>query len=558
MTQEGQDQAATTTQEGQNGMSRLVMPSRIDSADRGSRPPSPRFTGSLSAMTQRPSRASTPGRIAVKPREQDMAAMGTFKRQIDAMEEKVSAQISRAQHQSDKLRDAALARIDAKMASMEGMQPKMERRIAEMSGNFKGLSDEMQSQIRRTDQMDSRLWEWRQKFEEEIRAKFSEIEQNYHQVSSSVRVATASFDDGMKRCGRRLVRLEGLVDERLASVDDINQSLLNLHERTTELEDAKSQDSVLFKSEELSLRSSPAPAPEQPAREDGALVALDSRVTEATQRLQEWQQESHETHARLEAQEERLKSLRTLIEAKEEHYRWLNDRVERADWEGRFKELQAQVKDLDQNRVGHTEELKIAQQRVERQEEAHEAISDQVRRLQERNLALNVDSSSAGPPEELMGMENAGLSEQVTERLSASEEAVKVLTSEVERMSQGDSMLASRVVALVEQLKQVAPKVMQHDSSLRDLAAQTGKLEVELRMEQQSMEETRNLGHLSTSVQARLSRLEVELDRIRLEVEGSETSEASEVEVGDESAPVAEEAKPLSPLSRTRRASSTE
>jgi len=548
-------------QDGQDGMKLAISPgpqTLVDCDDRGSKPPSPRFTNSLSMMTR--SRASTPSRVAVRPREQDMFAMSTFKRQIEAMEEKVGSQISHAQQQSDKLRDAALARIDAKMANMEALQPKSDRRIAEMSGNFKGLSDEMQAQIRRIDQMDSRLSERRHQFEEEIRAKFSEIEQNYQQISSSVRVASASNDDSMKRCGRRLVRLEGLVDERLASAEDVNQSLLNLHARTTELEDARNQDSVLFKTEELALQSAPAPSLEQPAGERGALVALESRMTDATQKLHEWQQESHEVHARLEAQEERLKSLRTLMETKEDHYRWLNDRVERADWEGRFKEIQAQVKDLEQNRVGHTEELKLAQQRVERQEEAHEAMGDQVRKLQERTLALNVEGNGAGmhlptPAELLVGMDNEGSSSQIAERLSASEESIKALTSEMERIGQGDSVLASHVGTLVAQLKQVAPKVMQHDASLRDLSAQAGKLEVELRMEQQALEEARSLGKLSDSVQARLTRLEVETDRIRLEVEGSE---ASDSEVDDALAPVSEEAEYKAPCATKRRASSTE
>eukprot|EP00930_Biecheleria_cincta_P096909 TRINITY_DN88681_c0_g1_i1.p1 TRINITY_DN88681_c0_g1~~TRINITY_DN88681_c0_g1_i1.p1 ORF type:complete len:545 (-),score=122.49 TRINITY_DN88681_c0_g1_i1:115-1749(-) len=543
-------------QDGQDVMKLAISPGlqTLDSDGRVSKPPSPRFTSSLSAMTR--SRASTPARGAVKPREVDVAAMSTFKRQIDMMEEKVGAQISHALQQSERLRDASLARIDAKITTMESLQPKLDRRIAEMSGNFKGLSDEMQSQIRRIDQMDSRLAERRHQFEEEIRAKFSEIEQNYQQIASSVRVSTASNDDSMKRCSRRLVRLEGLVDERLASSEEVNQSVLNLHARISELEDMRNHDSVLFKSEELALQSSPALPPMQPAGDHGALVALESRMTQATQKLNEWQQESHEVHARLEAQEERLKSLRTLMETKEDHYRWLNDRVERADWEGRFKELQAQVKDLEQNRVGHTEELKLAQQRVERQEEAHEAMSEQVRKLQERTLALNVDSDIAGMPEELLGgMENEGLSSQVTERLSASEESIKALAAEIERIGQGDSMLASRVVTLVEQLKQVAPKVMQHDASIRDLAAQTGKLEVELRLEQQALEEARSLGKLSDSVQARLTRLEVETDRIRLEVEGSE---ASDSEVGDDLAPVSEEAENPAPRATNRRASSTE
>ncbi|CAE8625903.1 unnamed protein product, partial [Polarella glacialis] len=205
---------------------------------RSSRAASPRLTGGLSTMTQyRPRSGSNPGTgrssnysgVAGVHSLQESAILVAVRKQLEAMEEKFTAQINKVQQQSDRLRDAAFSRVDSKMSSMEALQPKLDRRLAELSGNYKGLSDEMQSQIRRIDQMDSRLWEWRHSFEEEIRAKFSELEQNHQQASSAVRLANATSEDSTKRVSRRLQRLEGLEQDRLVSSEDTTQSLLNLH-----------------------------------------------------------------------------------------------------------------------------------------------------------------------------------------------------------------------------------------------------------------------------------------------------------------------------------------
>merc|ERR1712003_380020 len=99
--------------------------------------------------------------------------------------------------------------------NIEMMQPKMDRRLAELSGNYKGLSDETQTQIRRIDQIDTRLWELRHSLEEEIHTKWVEIEQQQQQAASSIRLAAATNDDAVKRSNARMARLEKLIDEKI-------------------------------------------------------------------------------------------------------------------------------------------------------------------------------------------------------------------------------------------------------------------------------------------------------------------------------------------------------
>ena len=101
----------------------------------------------------------------------ESALLAAVRRQIETFEEKVEKQISKLQVQGDKGKDASLARLEEKVSAAEGLQPRVERRLAELSGNFKGLSDEMQAQIRRVDLLDDRRWEWRHQVEDEMQKK---------------------------------------------------------------------------------------------------------------------------------------------------------------------------------------------------------------------------------------------------------------------------------------------------------------------------------------------------------------------------------------------------
>merc|ERR1719401_1414897 len=182
------------------------------------------------------------GALAAAKAAQDNAALAALRRQFEGLEEKLVGQILRVQQQGDRLREAAFSRVDAKMGSMEALQPRFDRKLAELSGNYKGLSDEMQAQIRRIDQMDTRLWEWRHQLEDEMRGKFAEVEQSHQQVNSTIRLGNATNEDSMKRVQNRLRRLEGLIEERLGHSEEVNQGLAALDARLQEVEAARIQD----------------------------------------------------------------------------------------------------------------------------------------------------------------------------------------------------------------------------------------------------------------------------------------------------------------------------
>merc|ERR1712032_1760979 len=91
-----------------------------------------------------------------------------------------------------------------------------DRRLAELSGNVKGLSEEMQSSIRRIDLMSDPLLEWQHQVEEEFRQKCADFEHGCQKISSDIRVNASTVDEIQKRQNQRLQRIEIEFADQLA------------------------------------------------------------------------------------------------------------------------------------------------------------------------------------------------------------------------------------------------------------------------------------------------------------------------------------------------------
>eukprot|EP00443_Scrippsiella_acuminata_P130702 CAMPEP_0115616104 /NCGR_PEP_ID=MMETSP0272-20121206/22962_1 /TAXON_ID=71861 /ORGANISM="Scrippsiella trochoidea, Strain CCMP3099" /LENGTH=573 /DNA_ID=CAMNT_0003052029 /DNA_START=112 /DNA_END=1830 /DNA_ORIENTATION=- len=470
------------------------------------------------------------GSVVAAKAAHENAILTAIKRQMEAMEEKLGGQIVRVQQQGDRLRDAAFSRVDAKMGTMEALQPRFDRKLAELSGNYKGLSDEMQAQIRRIDQMDTRLWEWRHQLEDEVRSKFSEVEQAHQQMNSSIRLASATNEDSVKRINNRLKRLETMVEERLGYSDETNQNLVALDVRLQELESSRIQELAL-----CTVDPTPSTIVSQSdAMDNGtgaSMIVMEAKLAELQHKLEMTLKDSQEVQTRVEAQEERLRSLRTLMDTKDEHYR--NIKFDRQEWESRSKELHSLTQDLEKHRVDHNERLEVYQRRFEHHEKTQEDISDQLRRLQERSY-FNLAEATA-PPEGDIGLGDTTdgavanvaavgfdiashpLMQDCMARLGNSEQRIDYLDNEFQAI-RSDAELAPRVAALVESLKQVAPKVMDQEICVRELHEKVGQLEAKSVLALESEKK-------SDAITDRIGRLEGDVSRLKNEVEGSEAAE---------------------------------
>eukprot|EP00812_Abedinium_dasypus_P007916 NODE_200_length_1824_cov_289.295647.p1 GENE.NODE_200_length_1824_cov_289.295647~~NODE_200_length_1824_cov_289.295647.p1 ORF type:complete len:534 (-),score=156.61 NODE_200_length_1824_cov_289.295647:206-1636(-) len=475
--------------------------------------------------------------------------LAMVRKQMDGLEDKVTGHVARIQQQSDRLRDAALARVDSKMSTMETLQPKLDRRLAELSGNYKGISDEMQAQIRRIDQMESRLWEWRHQLEEEIRGKFAETEQNFQRVAASVRIANASNEDALKRHAARVLRAE----DRLAAHDDATRSLMDLHQQVADLEDRNQAQEALMsiESRDLMPPASRDLGPDSGGADRATVAALEARLHDIAQKMEHMVEESHDIHTRVEVHEERLKTFRTLCEDQESRYRALSDRVERSDWDGRLKELQHSTQLTDQQRSEQTDQIDLLRKKVFANETAFEEQGEQLRRLQERVAAAIVDHD--GDARDVirdalsfnMGVNIGGGDEApLPANLREWMESVKADLQTV----RADTELAPRVATLVGQLTDLAPRVIDQEKCVRSLLERVSRVEEKCRIGKASEPGA------SDAVSARVTRLEVEVERLCAEVECDRSEELR----GRDEAPDLDGAGYVSAANANRRASATE
>lgn len=480
------------------------------------------------------------GAVAVAKAAQESAILTAVRRLLEALEEKLSGQITRVQQQGDRLRDAAFSRVDAKMGNMEGLQSKFDRKLAELSGNYKGLSDEMQAQIRRIDQMDTRLWEWRHQVEDEVRTKFAEVEQSHQQINSVFRLASATNDDSLKRITSRVRRIEGLVEERLSYSDETNQNLVALDTRLQEIEVARIHQLTLGTADQMNqalLLQSQANAAETGTGNNPGLASMESRLLEACKKIDLSSRESQDMQTRVEAQEERLRTLRTLLDTKEEHFR--HNKFDRQDWETRSKELQSVVSELDKQRVAHSEKLEVFTRKFDNQEKSHDEVCDQVRKLQERGY-YNVSESAAPAAEtsevgrEIVaagGATNSGLVPTAADaaaaataaaaaklsvddcaaRIKVAEERMDVVDAELQGVVRSEAELGPRVARIVDTL----PKVVDQEKCIRELHEKVGDLEARA-----NVMVDRGMAH--DQLTSRISRVEVDVNRLKLEIEGVE------------------------------------
>lgn len=413
----------------------------------GSVPP---FSG-----TTTPVRAGMGGGI----RAYENTIMAAMRKQMELLEEKMNAQINRSAVQNERLREASNSRFEAKIAASEGMQPKLDRKLAELSGNIKGLTDEMQSQIRRIDAMDSRLWEWRHEMEEHWRQKSAEIEQNVQVMTSANRVAAANSEDQQKRLNQRLRRLEVNIEERLQQSEVAHDNVMHLEARVEALE-AQRGESLNFLADK---KTSPGTAE---TVQSPAQWQLEQQLADCAEKVEQLTQTSLEAQARVEEHEVRITSMRSKLDSQEQHYRWLGDRVERADWESRFEQIRVSLNDESRKLQETADRVQVGSKKSAVQEQALEELVEQVRGLHEQIFCGGMPNSARqeAPSPAFAGSEMSGAMQDVTSKL---EQRLEVIDAELSSL-RTDS-LAPRVGALVAQLTEVVPKVVEHEREMRDV-----------------------------------------------------------------------------------------
>lgn len=426
---------------------------RLRNAESNLSTPSGKFSLSSSSRTPTAARATSVVQAAARA-SYESALLAAVRRQIEAFEEKVTTQLNRIQSQSERVREAALLRLEEKMTVTEGLQPKFDRRIAELSGNVKGLSDELQAQIRRVDLMDDRNWEWRHQLEEEVRHKYADIEQSVQKVASGVRVMAASVSNDQKRQQQKFQRFEHDLGERSHFQEETREALLSLCTRIEALEEGH--------------------VPHKAAGERGASSTedlasatlyglLDQRLEDLAERVERVFQDSHEVHARVAAQEEQFKTMRTLVNtAREDQSRALSDR-DRGDWESKLEQLRMAVNEISRERLALSERVELLSTRLEYQEQEHDATKEPLA-TREAETAIVVQQ----------------LVEELQERVSEAEVGWRTTQRDLQQLrSQTELTLEAQNAEMMRGLGSAQSALQALDGLQREIATSREKIERE-------------------------------------------------------------------------------
>lgn len=292
--------------------------------------------------------------------------MAAVRREVDHAEARLRGELARlvrdavaaaAPAPEQWAREAALnfKHLEQKCLDQENVQFGLQRRISEMNGVLRGLSEETQLQIRKADAVENRIWDLRHQLEEAFDKRCADIERQTESVqASSSRCSTelALLEEAQRSMQQGLQRMEARVARQSASKEDvegIRQTSAALQE---ELESMREQLQGLSQGAVDAACDAAQQLLEQSRQEDAMDSAqiwqLEQKVADAVQRLDQLQEQAHSDNgwgARLHEHEVKLGSLRAKLLSLEEHQQGFEGRV-RSDWESRFQYLQRVLQEI--------------------------------------------------------------------------------------------------------------------------------------------------------------------------------------------------------------------
>ena len=376
----------------------------------------------------------------------ESALLSAVRRQMDAFEEKWEKKLR--QERRDPLSVSTIDRLVERVSALEAPQPRLEKRLAELDGKVKGLSDELQGQIRQVHLLDDRRWEWKQKMEEDLMAKCQGLQQQMQALVASSRTLSLEEDSRQQRNWHSALEdgLSAAARERNAMQQEVHEGFVNVCERLAALEVKSLEDLHRPVATDLATLDSPG--------NDVATEMLSKRLEDLEKKLEDAVQDNFDIHQRHAAQEEQIRSLRTRFENREEQLRALGERVERSDWDVKLSQIRQALQEHHQERTLHSEKLELLSKRVEYQEHMLE------------DARFNGAQRPDTLVEEMVPMEDLGVGSSAA--LALLEDQVKVIGAEIKGLqeAQEDKLGLS---SLVNQLKEISPKVISHEKSIRRL-----------------------------------------------------------------------------------------
>lgn len=265
--------------------------------------------------------------------------LAAIRREVEASEERLALQVRRLERQMEEIRvnESVLPRLDAKFANFEAWQPECERRLSEVSGAVRGLTDELQAIIRRVSQTDSRALASQRRAEESCQARAAELAHDT-QSPGSATCAPSTSQDHVLRLSEKLQHMQGCVDSlaqlhgrRLDSTEAQLEFLAEEHERARKGAGHAAEAELSSGS-----RSTALIGPNAPPTIDILRVSRDSSeaanaAERATLATEELKAEFRRVGAWSQKMEERILSLTEQFQAQDAHLRNLSRRFVQGD-----------------------------------------------------------------------------------------------------------------------------------------------------------------------------------------------------------------------------------
>eukprot|EP00927_Polykrikos_kofoidii_P026334 TRINITY_DN23481_c0_g1_i1.p1 TRINITY_DN23481_c0_g1~~TRINITY_DN23481_c0_g1_i1.p1 ORF type:complete len:606 (-),score=88.66 TRINITY_DN23481_c0_g1_i1:193-2010(-) len=306
--------------------------------------------------------------------QENAQGVPSARREFEQTETKINTQLARFREtvaasleKSDRLRDAAIQRLEQKLVIHESVQTKLDRKLSEINGALRGLSDETQSQIRRSEQSDSRLWEVRHQMEDELRRKCSELSDQHQVALSKCKVTVTSCEEASRRLWQRIQRLERELEERIArpqtADDDVKRALSAFESRLETVEDMQHEQSQLNASSNANsmVIASSSPGPRRTSDSESLQKCWDfqQQIKDLAATVESLKLESSGENglcARLEEHEMKLAALRSKSDSHEQFYHSFDERVRR-DWEAKLQQIHKQIQDHSSKHLNNNERM---------------------------------------------------------------------------------------------------------------------------------------------------------------------------------------------------------
>jgi len=167
---------------------------------------------------------------------------------MDLLEDKVSRQVMRAQEQMERFLQVIVQPLEAKVAAYESKHNSVVLRLAELSGNIKGLKEEVEVQARRSDAVEGRFQRWKKSLDAELRVKHEEFRRQLSdELSREMETLRAELDEKGLAADHLLHAQQAVAvahapeetEELVVAVEDIRQevaSVWNVIREIAELE----------------------------------------------------------------------------------------------------------------------------------------------------------------------------------------------------------------------------------------------------------------------------------------------------------------------------------